>query len=63
MECIGEKCFKESGVEEITLPSTLKEMGENVFKDCNNLKTIWVGEGCALDVRKYVGKDVEVRRK
>ena len=63
VEHIEEKCFYGSAITEITLPNTLKEMGENAFNGCNNLQTVWVEEGCALDIGKYVGKDVEVRRK
>ena len=62
VECIGERCFCESGIEEITLPSTLKEIGVWAF-DRTSLKTVFVEEGCALDVRKYVGQNVEVRPK
>ena len=45
------------------LPGTLREIGENAFNDCENLKTVWVEENCTLDVRKCVGDNVEVRRK
>lgn len=63
MECIGEQCFSSSGIEEITLPRSLKEIGENAFKYCDRLKTIWLEEGCTLDIKKYVGNSVEVRSK
>ena len=63
MECIEDDSFRRSGIEEIALPRTLKEMGKDVFKNCQNLKTVWVEEGCAVDVRKYVGDSVEVRFK
>ena len=62
VECIEEFCFASSGIEEITLPSTLKEISEKAF-DRTSLRTVFVEEGCALDVRKYVGQNVEVRRK
>ena len=62
VEYIGKQCFTLSGIEEITLPSTLKEIGEKVF-DHTSLKTVYVEEGCALDVKKYVGDGVEVRCK
>ena len=54
--------FKESGVEEVVLPSTLREMTPNIFDGCDSLKTVWVAKGCRVKVRKLVGKDVEVRR-
>ena len=34
VEHIGNECFKNSGVEEITLPHTLREVGQNAFKYC-----------------------------
>ena len=45
------------------LPSTLKEISGNAFDDCLILKTVLVEDGCAVDVRKHVGDNVEVRRK
>lgn len=63
VEYLGNECFRESAVEEITLPSTLKEIGENVFTECKNLKIMWAEDSCALDLKKYVGNTVEVRRK
>lgn len=32
--------FQDSGLSEITLPSTLKEIGKNTFIDCVNLNTL-----------------------
>ena len=63
MECIEHDSFWSSGIEEIALPRTLKEMDEDAFEDCKNLKVVWVEEGCQLDIRKYVGDSVEVRFK
>ena len=63
LEAIWEGCFCGSGIEEITLPGTVKEVGEGAFNDCNQLRVVWVEEGCAVDVRRYVGDGVEVRRK
>ena len=60
---IGKKCFKNSGIEETTLPSTLEEVGDDVFEDCASLSTVWVEEDCTLDVGQYVSRSVEVRRK
>ena len=37
VEYIGKKCFADSKVEEITLPSTLKEIGEDAFTCCRKL--------------------------
>ena len=63
VEHIEENCFKNSGIEEITLPGTIKEINEYAFWLCRSLRTVWVEEGCALDVRKYVGQNVEVHSK
>ena len=57
MEHIGEKYFMHSGVEEITLPGTLREIGERVFLG------YWCLRAVLVDVTRYVGDKVEVRRK
>ena len=44
-------------------PSTLREMVPGIFNDCKDLKTVRVAEGCPLDVEKFVGDTVDVRRK
>ena len=46
LERIGEYCFDGSGIEEIKLPSTLREIGYHVFDKCDNLMTIYVEDGC-----------------
>ena len=63
VECLGERCFAGSRVEEVSLPGTLRAVGEGAFGDCGRLRVVWVGAGCALDVRGCVGDSVEVRRK
>ena len=60
VEYIGEWCFSYSGIEEITLPSTLKKMGENIFKKCENLKTVYVEGGCTADVWNCGANSAEV---
>ena len=47
---IGCYCFSSSGLEEITLPSALKEIGILAFKTCFDLKTIYVKGGCQVDL-------------
>ena len=54
--------FRESGVEEVILPSTLREMRPDIFKGCSSLKTVRVAKGCRVKVKKFVEKDVKVRR-
>ena len=46
LERIGNNCFCHSGIEEIMLPGTLKEIGTGTFYKCDNLKTIYVENGC-----------------
>ena len=53
--------FRECRVEEIILPGTLREMSPNIFRDCDSLKTVRVAKGCSLDIRKFVGENVEVQ--
>ena len=38
--------FGNSGIEEITLPSTLKKIDRYAFSECNSLRTIYVRSGC-----------------
>ena len=67
-EALGEdhglwnKLFRNSGVEEIVLPGTLREMPSDVFRKCDRLRVVRVAEGCPLDIRKFVGESVEVLR-
>ena len=50
-----------SGIEEVTLPSTLKEMKKDIFNGAFNIKVVLVARGCAVDVSKYVESSVEVK--
>lgn len=38
----------------MTIPAALKQMHESTFGNCGKLNTIWVEEGCQIDVRRYV---------
>ena len=60
LETLGEECFASSGLEEVTLPSTLKEIGCEACKGCR-FRVVYVRMVCAVDVRKSVGASVEVR--
>lgn len=42
--------FERTSIEEITLPSTLKEISSRTFKGCSNLRTIYVKRGCQADL-------------
>lgn len=50
-------------MQEITLPGTLKEVHDDALSGCGRLRTVWVEEGCAPDVRKHVNGNVEIRPK
>ena len=42
------------------LPSTLREVPQDIFKDCGSLRVVRVAKGCPLDIEKYVGENVKV---
>ena len=60
MEMIENGCFYGSGIEEITLPGTVKEVGDGAFNDCNHLRVVWVEEGSTLNIRKCVDDNVVI---
>lgn len=37
LEIIGAGCFRSSGVEELTLSGTLREIGDSAFSECDDL--------------------------
>ena len=39
-------CFWNSGLEEITLPKTVKEIDESAFEDCGDLRSIHLDVEC-----------------
>ena len=54
--------FEESGIEEITLPSTLKEIDRYTFSGCS-LRTIYVKSGCQADLSELdLPSSVEIIR-
>ena len=60
LEYIGNECFRNTSITEITLPGALKEVGECVFADCDRLRTVRVEEGCGADVEKLLENFVRV---
>lgn len=42
--------FEDSGVKEITITATLERVCKNLFANCSSLRTVWVEEGCPLDI-------------
>lgn len=50
LEVIGEQCFWASGLEEMTLPRTLRMVSEDAFCCCGSLKRIYVEDGCEANL-------------
>ena len=57
MECIGKECFKSSGMREIVLPRTLREVGENALAHYA-LTAVWMERDRAPEVSRWVGDSV-----
>lgn len=45
LEKIGDFCFSASGIEELVLPASVREVGANAFADCKWLKSVRLNEG------------------
>lgn len=60
---VWSKLFQDSKVEEIMLPSTLREISYNIFEDCESLRVVRMAKGCKAKVKKCVGKSVKVLKK
>lgn len=54
--------FRKCGIKEVVLPSTLREMSPDIFKNCADLKTVRVAEGCRADVEDFVSSSVKVKK-
>lgn len=62
LETIGRYCFYESGIEEIILPASVKEIGAFAFFRCRQLRSARLNEGLKklgkkeiLNGREYEG--------
>ena len=67
LETLSDDCsrgvFENSGLEEITLPSTLKKIDRHMFLGCSSLRTIYVKSGCQADLSELdVSPSVEIVR-
>ena len=60
VEHIGKECFWDSGIEKISLPCSLVEIGEDAFCGYSGLKTVWVEAGCVAEVKKHVCSYVKI---
>ena len=49
---MGWCCFQNSGLEEIALPMALKKIDDRVFESCDNLRSIYLDEGCEASIYK-----------
>ena len=45
LEVIGDYGFFDSGLEDLKLPSTVRVVGENAFRDCRDLRKVELQEG------------------
>lgn len=45
------------------MPSTLKHVNSGTFTKCDNLKVVWVEDGCSENIRSAVADHVGVLRK
>ena len=54
--------FRECRVEEIILPGTLREMSPDIFRNCEDLKTVRVTKGCKVEVNNFVNRSVKVKK-
>lgn len=43
--CIGEEALKRSGVQSVTVPGTVKKIGQNAFRECPGLREVVMQEG------------------
>ena len=53
LEVIGEGWFMDSGVEEVTVPESVREIGKYVFACCKNLRLINFAEDSRLEKIGY----------
>lgn len=53
--------FLNSGLEEATLPSTLREARSDVFRGCPSLRTLNVAKGCRVKPKKLASLFVKVK--
>ena len=44
----------------MSLPSTLQEIGPELFVNCDSLETVRVAKGCKVQVKQLMGKGVKV---
>ena len=54
-EVICRGCYRENDIERVFIPKSVREIQEDAFKDCTNLREVIVEEGSAL---RTVGKSV-----
>ena len=55
LETIGRNCFENSGLEEITIPKSVRTIKDSAFKRCRHLRFVTFEEGSRL---AHVGSNV-----
>ena len=59
---IGERCFQESGLEEVTIPAGVTEIPVGAFYHCANLKLVQFDKNCKVEnirVCAFAGSGLE----
>ena len=57
---LEDRCFRDCAIEKITLPGTLTSMSFDAFRGCDSLRTVYVEDGCGINVRAYPLRNVSV---
>ena len=57
---IGERSFAKTAVVEFEFPASLAEVAGAAFQECSALKTVFLADGCGVDVRYCLGSSVAV---
>ena len=55
LETIGRNCFENSGLEEMTIPKSVRTIENGTFKSCKHLRSLTFEEGSRL---AHVGNNV-----
>lgn len=60
LERIENGCFPLTGIQELTIPQTVREVAKDAFGGCG-LRRVNVADGCQADIRRVVPANVTVR--
>ena len=62
LEWVGVSCFELSGVEEVSIPDSVRELCDGCFKECESLRHVTFGSSSSLErigVSCFEGTGVE----